>query len=334
MKILITGGAGYIGSHTVLEALRKGYEVAVIDNLERGYLEAVKRVEKLSGSKVAFFKADLRNIEEIEKVFEEVMPETVIHFAAYKSVGEGQKEPEKYWKNNVEATENLLKVMVKYKTKRIIFSSSAAVYGMSKDLPITEESEKNPISVYGETKLEMEKLVQKYAKEYGFEAIAFRYFNAVGADESGEIGEDPSASTNLLPLVLQTLAGKRAEVLLFGNQFSTEDGTQERDYIHVSDLAEAHILACEVELPKGELLSLNLSTGIRTSCKKVFDIAEEVSGKKLNYRVVEPRDGDPEVLYATGEKARNLLKWQAKRDIRKSIEDQWKWTAGNMEGYG
>ena len=333
MKIFITGGAGYIGSHTALEALKQNHDVIIFDSLERGYKEAVERVENLSGKKVNFIQGDLRKEEEINNALESTKPDVVIHFAAYKSVGEGQKEPQKYIENNVHATEILVQAMVRNNIKRIIFSSSAAVYGINKDLPITEDSPKNPISVYGQTKLDMEKLILKYAKEHNLEAVSFRYFNAVGADESGQIGEDPRYSTNLLPLVMQTLSGKREKVMLFGNKFSTKDGSQERDYIHVSDLADAHIKAAEISIPKGEMIILNLSTGERTSCLEVFNISEEVSGKKLNYEITEPRDGDPEVLYADNAKAKQILNWEPKRNIRKSIEDQWKWTIQNPNGY-
>jgi UDP-glucose 4-epimerase len=333
MKLFITGGAGYIGSHTVLQALRSNHEVIVFDSLERGYKESLDRVEKLSGKNIQFIKGDIRNYEEIENVLKLTKPDAVIHFAAYKSVGEGEKEPEKYIENNVRATENLLKAMVNNKVPKIIFSSSAAVYGNSTDLPITESSKTNPISVYGQTKLDMEHLVEKYAKEFGLEAISFRYFNAVGADESGEIGEDPRSSTNLVPLVMQTLIGKREKVMLFGNKFSTKDGSQERDYIHVSDLAEAHILAAEKEFNEGEMLVINLSTGKTTTCLEVFNISEEESGKKLNYEVTEPRAGDPEILFATNEFAKEKLGWSPTREIRTSIKNQWKWTSQNPEGY-
>lgn len=335
MKLFITGGSGYIGSHTALAALRNNHEVIIFDSFERGYHEAVERVEKLSGRKILIIEGDLRNQNDIDSALSQTMPDCVIHFAAYKSVGEGQKEPEKYIENNVGATENLLKAMVKFGVKKIIFSSSAATYGNIKpeDLPVTEETPTNPISVYGETKLEMEKLVEKYSKEYNLNSIAFRYFNAVGADESGMIGEDPRSSTNLLPLVLQTLIGKREEVLLFGDKFDTSDGSQERDYIHVSDLADAHIKASTLEFEPGKMVILNLSTGMKTSCLQLFKIAEEVSGKNLNYKVVEPREGDPEVVYADSSKAQKFLNWFPERDIRKSIEDQWRWTVQNPDGY-
>lgn len=333
MRLFITGGAGYIGSHTALAALRKDYEVIVFDSLERGYKEAIDRIEKLSGKKIIFIQGDLRQRNDIDNALQQTKPDVVIHFAAYKSVGEGQKEPEKYFENNVRATEILVESMIQHNIKRIIFSSSAAVYGINKDLPITEKSPTNPISVYGKTKLQMEKLITKYAQEHQLEAVSFRYFNAVGADESGEIGEDPRSSTNLVPLVMQTLIGKRDKVMLFGNKFNTADGTQERDYIHVSDLADAHIKAVEIPINPGNMLILNLSTGKRTSCLEIFRLSEEISRKKLNYEVVEPREGDPEVLYADNSQAKEILGWEPKRNIRKSIEDQWKWTVKNPDGY-
>lgn len=333
MKIFITGGAGYIGSHTVLEALNKNHEVIVFDSFERGYHEPLRRIQNMTGKTLLEIKGDLRNINEIRKALNDTKPDCVIHFAAYKSVGEGEKEPQKYKENNVDATRNLLDAMVEAGVKKIIFSSSAATYGTTKELPITEDSPQNPISVYGRNKLDMEYLVEEYAKKHNMQAVAFRYFNAVGADESGEIGEDPRSSTNLVPLVMQTLTGKRAEVLLFGDKFNTEDGSQERDYIHVSDLADAHIKVAEKDLEVGALLKLNLSTGERTSCLKVFSLAEKISGRKLNYRVVEPRQGDPEVLYADSSKAQSILSWMPIRNIEKSIEDQWNWSVKNPDGY-
>lgn len=333
MKIFITGGAGYIGSHTVLAALRSNHEVVVFDSLERGYKEALERVEKLSGKKIKLIQGDLRKKDEIDNALKSEKPECVIHFAAYKSVGEAQKDPQKYIENNVEATRNLLEAMVANNVKKIIFSSSAAVYGNSKDLPITEESMTGPIGVYGQTKLDMEVLVREYTEKYNLESVSFRYFNAVGADESGEIGEDPRSSTNLLPLVVQTLIGRREKISLFGDKFNTKDGSQERDYIHVSDLAIAHILAAEKNIEPGHMVVLNLSTGKTTSCLEVFHLAEEISGRKLNYEIVDPREGDPEVLYANNQKAKEFLNWEPTRDIRKSIEDQWKWTTQNPDGY-
>ncbi len=307
MNIFITGGAGYIGSHTVLEALRRNHRVFVFDSLERGYREAIDRVQNLANRQIIFIQGDLRNREDIADALKDTKPEIVIHFAAYKSVGEGEKEPEKYYKNNVEATIILLEEMIKNKINKIIFSSSAATDGIVDQMPITEQSPTNPISVYGKTKLEMEKMIDNFTKKYGLESVAFRYFNAVGADESGEIGEDPRHTTNLIPLVMHTLVGKREKVYLFGDKFDTADGTQERDYIHVSDLATAHLDAAEKSFNRGEMMILNLSTGQKTSCLEIFRLAQEISGKTLDYEVVGPRQGDPVTLYADNSKARSIL---------------------------
>jgi UDP-glucose 4-epimerase len=332
--IFITGAAGYIGSHTLLEILQStDYQVIAVDSLERGYIEAIKRVEILAGRKCIFEQGDLKDLAFVNKVIETYKPEIIIHFAAYKSVSEGEQFPEKYYENNVTATENLLKAMVKHDCKKIVFSSSAAVYAIDQALPHTEDSTLGPINIYGQTKLEMEQLIERYCKQYGLRAFAFRYFNAVGADVSGEIGEDPENSTNLLPLVLQTLVGNREKVLLFGDQFNTADGTQERDYIHVTDLATAHLKAVQVELQPGDFVALNVSTGIPTSCKTLFELAEKVSGKHLKYEVTPPRKGDPERLFASNDRAKELLNWNPTRTIAVSIKDQWNWVQKNPNGY-
>lgn len=329
-KILVTGGAGYIGSQTVLLFLQSGYQVCVVDTLERGYLEAIKRVEKLSGKKITFEQLDISDKQKLNKVLKSFNPDAVLHFASYKSVGESEQYPEKYFDNNVGGFKVLIELMVQNGIKSLIFSSTAAVYGDGV-IPLTENSPVNPVSVYGQTKLDMEKIAAEYV-EKGVNTVAFRYFNAVGADDSGEIGEDPSRSTNLLPLVLQTLIGKREEVLLFGNQFSTKDKTQERDYIHTKDLANAHLMA--IEKPISGFEAVNLSTGVATSCMQVFNLAEKISGSKLNYRIVGPRAGDPEILCASNAKAKRLFGWTPEYLIDQSIKDQWNWTVKNPDGYG
>jgi|688.fasta_scaffold42471_5 UDP-glucose 4-epimerase len=332
-KILVTGGAGYIGSHTVLELLKLGYEVIVVDSLERGYLEAIDRVKKLSGESLTFVKGDLKIPEFSQKLLSVHKPDAVIHFAAYKSVEEGERDPDSYFKNNVTATEYLLQSMVDNNVKKIIFSSSAAVYGQTEILPITEEVIPKPINVYGQTKLQMEELINEYTIKFQMKSLAFRYFNAVGADESGQIGEDPRNCTNLIPIVMHTLSGKRKEVFLFGDRFKTKDGSQERDYIHVSDLATAHVKSLSSNLIAGKMEIINLSTENSTSCKDIFKIAEDISGKKLNFTVQNPRKGDPEIVYASKKKSSKFLNWEPTRNIEKSIKDQWNWTMLNPNGY-
>ncbi len=328
-KILVTGGAGYIGSITLVELLNHGYEVCVVDTLERGYMQALDRVKKVTGKDFGFEKLDVRDKEGMRSVFEKFKPDGVIHFASYKSVGEADREPDKYFDNNVGGLKTILELMAEFGVRQLIFSSTAAVYGNG-EVPITEESPKNPMNAYGQSKLQMEELASEYVSK-GVSTVALRYFNAVGAYPTGELGEDPSRSTNLLPLVMQTLVGRREKVLLFGDNFKTEDGSQERDYIDIYDLALGHIKALEKNI-KG-FTPINLSTGKATSCLEIFKLAEDVAEKKLNYSVVEPRPGDPEVLYASNKKAETLLGWVPKKTVRDSIVDQWNWTKKNPDGY-
>lgn len=328
-KILVTGGAGYIGSITLVELLKNDYEVCVVDTLERGYMQALDRVKKITGKDFTFEKLDVRDKEKMKLVFEKFEPDSVIHFASYKSVGEADREPDKYFDNNVGGFKSVLELMVEFGVGQLIFSSTAAVYGNG-SLPISEDSPKNPMNAYGQSKLQMEELANEYVSK-GISTVALRYFNAVGAYPTGELGEDPSRSTNLLPLVMQTLVGRREEVLLFGNNFNTNDRSQERDYIDVYDLAMGHLMALEKDI-KG-FTAINLSTGKATSCLEIFKLSEEVSKKKLNYRVVDPRAGDPEVLYASNKKAEMLLGWVPKKSVRDSIVDQWNWTEKNPDGF-
>ena len=328
-KILVTGGAGYIGSITLVELLNDGYDVCVVDTLERGYLQALNRVKKITGKDFDFEQLDVRDKAGMTKVFEKFKPEAVVHFASYKSVGEADREPDKYFDNNVGGLKSLLELMEEFGVSQLIFSSTAAVYGNGA-VPITEDSPKNPMNAYGQSKLQMEELANEYIIK-GISTVALRYFNAVGAYPTGELGEDPSRSTNLLPLVMQTLVGRREEVLLFGDNFNTTDGSQERDYIDVHDLAMGHLMALEKNIEG--FTAINLSTGKSTSCLEIFKLAEEVSGKKLNYRVVEPRAGDPEVLFASNKKAEMLLGWVPEKSVKDSIVNQWNWTEKNPDGF-
>lgn len=333
MSILITGGAGYIGSHTILNALQQNQEIVVVDSLERGYKNSLDRIKEITNQAVLFHQADLRDYDSLHSIINEYKLEAAIHFAAYKSVAESEQIPQKYYENNVGGTENLLKCLVTHNVERIIFSSTAAVYDPSQNLPFDENTPTGPINAYEKSKLQAESIIIKYAQTYGLQALAFRYFNVVGAEESGRMGEDPRSCTNLVPLVMQTLLGKREEVLLFGNNFNTEDGSQERDYINVQDLADAHIKALTTQLTPGNMEIINLSTGTPTSCLKIFQLAQEISGRKLTYRVVEPRAGDPEKVYSRNEKAKQRLSWSPQKDINASIESQWKWTINNRDGY-
>lgn len=335
-RVVVTGGAGYIGSHIVIELLKSNYDVIVIDSLERGYKDAIKRTEILSGKKVKFIEVDLKDRGKIHEAFKALNDVSyVIHLAAYKNVGEGEKLPVKYWENNVLATRNLLEEIKEKKIKRIIFSSSCTVYGIPQKLPLDEDCPTIPISVYGKTKLQAEQLIDFYSQEFGIEAISLRYFNAVGCHESGWIGEDSKKSGifMLVPAVLDCAIGKRNKVYLFGNNFSTKDGTQERDYVDVNDLAVAHRLSLEYKLSKNRMEVFNLSTGKPTSCLEIFKICESVTGKKINIEVTEPRQGDPLVLFAKSVRAKEKLGWSPTVSLETSIRNQWKWVIMNPNGY-
>lgn len=333
-RILVTGGAGYIGSHTALQLIEEGYEVVVLDNLERGFEEAVRRVEKLTGKKTEFRKADLRNPYEIREVVKEFEFYAVIHFAAYKDVGEADKDPEKFYENNVIGTFNLLKCMREFEVNKIVFSSTSAVYGNSKELPLTEESPIQPLNAYGRSKSAIEWMMDDYYKSFKFNSARLRYFNAAGAHPSGKIGEDPSYCGNVLPMIMQTLVGEREKFLLFGDQFETKDGTQERDYIHVMDLATAHIAALrKLDEEEGSYV-YNLGTGKPTSVRTLIDLCQKEAGRELNFEVTNPRPGDPLVVYCDPQKANDELNWRAQYKVEEIVRDQWRWVYENPQGFG
>ncbi len=333
-KIIVTGGAGYIGSHTVLGLLEAGHEVVVIDNLERGYEESITRVEAITGKKVDLQKMSLANVVGINQLLAKYSDATcVVHFAAYKNVGEAEKNPDIYFGNNVIGSLNLLNAMKLNGIKSIVFSSTSAVYGDSLILPMHEGLPIQPKNAYGQSKAAVEWMIQDYIRAYGMSGIALRYFNAAGAHESGQIGEDPRLSGNVIPLIMQTLVGKREEFVLYGDKFPTQDGTQERDYIHVMDLASGHLAAVERLATIEGYGVYNLGTGIAVSNKKLIEISENVSGNKLNYRSDKPREGDPVITVSDPSHAWKDLQWKAKYDIDKIIEDQWRWVKLNPNGY-
>lgn len=335
--ILVTGGAGYIGSHTVLQLLEDGYEVVVLDNLERGYEEALRRVEEISGMKVKLVKADLRDIEAIRKAFKDLADgsgiDAVIHFAAYKDVGEADKDPEKFYENNVIGSWNLLKCMREFEINKVVFSSTSAVYGDAEELPITEKSSLQPKNAYGHSKVSIEWMLDDYANSFGLSSVRLRYMNAAGAHPSGRMGEDPKYCGNLLPMIMQTLVGEREKFLMFGDSFKTEDGSQERDYVHVMDLATAHVAALnKLNEDQGSFV-YNVGTGKSSSVKVLMDLCEKEANKKLNYEVVDPRPGDPLVVYCDPKKANEELGWKTKFGIEDIVKDQWNWMVKNPKGY-
>ncbi|QED48233.1 UDP-glucose 4-epimerase GalE [Cytobacillus dafuensis] len=326
MAILVTGGAGYIGSHTVYFLLKQGLEVIVIDNLQTGHLKAVHPNAK-------FYEGDIRSPKFLEDVFSKERIEAVFHFAASSLVGESIKEPLKYYDTNVCGTLNLLESMGRFGINFLVFSSSAAVYGKAKVLPIIESSPLHPTNPYGETKLAMERMIKWWGNAYGTHYVSLRYFNAAGAMGTGDIGEDHTPETHLIPIVLQTALGKRDSVTIFGDNFSTKDGTCIRDYIHVEDLAEAHLLALNYLQHGGENNVFNLGSKIGYSVREVIKTAVEVTGENIHVIIGERRKGDPAELVASSEKAEKILGWKPKKMMNQIIKDAWEWHQRYPEGY-
>ena len=315
--ILVMGGAGYIGSHTVKHLLDNGYEVVVADNLIYGHRQAVDERAK-------FVCADLMDKDSLDNIFKDNQIEAVVHFAAFAYVGESVENPEKYYYNNVVGTLNLLRAMLMHGVKKIVFSSSCATYGEPKYTPIDEQHPQNPINPYGRTKLMIEQIFADYRKAYGLQYIALRYFNAAGCSADGLIGESHNPETHLIPLVLKAIKGERKEIKVFGTDYDTPDGTCIRDYIHVEDLALAHRLA--VEKLNSYCGCINLGTGKGTSVKEIIAAAETVSGKKCPIEYVERRAGDPAKLFANNAKAKEILGWQPRyTDIKDIIQTAWNW---------
>ena len=333
-KILVTGGAGFIGSHTVLELLNKNYEVVVVDNFSNSSFESIRRVQKITGKTVTFYETDIRDRAAMEKIFAEHKFDAVIHFAAFKAVGESCRMPLKYYENNISGTVSLLQIMEKYNVKKIIFSSSATVYGDPERLPLDENCRLSTTNPYGSTKLMMENImqdVQKADKEWNI--ILLRYFNPVGAHESGLIGEDPKGiPNNLMPYVAQVASGKLQCINVFGNDYDTPDGTGVRDYIHVVDLALGHIAAIE-HCNEAGVHIYNLGTGHGYSVLDMIHAFEKACGKELPYKMCERRPGDVAACYACPDKAKKELKWEAKFGIEEMCASQWKWQSGNPRGY-
>jgi UDP-glucose 4-epimerase len=326
MRILVTGGAGYIGSHAVRLFLERGHDVWVYDNLSMGHRAAVP-AERLIA-------ADLCETQRLDHALMLHRIEAVVHFAAFAFVGESVTNPAKYYQNNLVNTLNLFDALRRHKIGRIVFSSTCATYGVPEIVPITEEEKQKPINPYGNTKLAVEHALADYAAAYGWGFAALRYFNAAGAAPDGSIGEDHDPETHLIPLVLQTALGQRSAIEVFGTDYPTPDGTCVRDYIHVDDLADAHLLALEALAP-GKQLRYNLGTGRGYSVREVIRAAEEVTGKKVGVREGPRRAGDPPVLVAASEKVQRELGWRPKyTDLRSVVETAWKWHKAHPKGYG
>ncbi len=336
MKLLITGGAGYIGSHTCVELLTAGHEVVVVDNLYNSSEVAVSRVEQITGKHVTFYKADILDEEGLSAIFEAERPQAVIHFAALKAVGESVAKPLEYYTNNITGTLTLLRVMRAHDVRSIVFSSSATVYGDPATVPIREDFPLSATNPYGQTKLMNEQILRDlYRSDSTWKIALLRYFNPVGAHKSGLIGEDPSGiPNNLTPYITQVAMGKRECLSVFGNDYDTPDGTGVRDYIHVVDLARGHVAAVEkLASMDGGVLTLNLGTGRGCSVLEMVHMFEEVSGKKIPYKIVARRPGDIATCYADPSLAEKTLGWKAVRGLREMCEDSWRWQSQNPNGY-
>ena len=335
MKILVTGGAGYIGSHTCVELLNAGYEVVVVDNLANSKMESLRRVEEITGKKLKFYQVDLLDQEKLSGVFEENKIDAVIHFAGLKAVGESVRLPLQYYHNNITGTLILCEVMQKYEVKKLVFSSSATVYGMNNASPLTEDLPLSTTNPYGSTKMMIENILRDLYAAYKDWSIALlRYFNPIGAHESGNIGEDPNGiPNNLMPYITQVAVGKLENLTVYGDDYDTPDGTGVRDYIHVVDLAKGHIKALEkIEIDTG-IDAYNLGTGIGYSVLDVVNSFEKATGHKIPYTISDRRPGDIATCFADASKALNELDWKVEYSLEEMCRDSWKWQVNNPKGY-
>ncbi len=335
MNILVTGGAGYIGTHTIIELYKNNHTVVVVDNLSNSSQESLTRVEKITGTKIPFYQIDVCDNAAMDKVFSENSFDAVIHFAGLKAVGESIKKPIEYYQNNIGSTLSLVNVMNKYGVKKLVFSSSATVYGEPSELPLKETSQigvgiTNP---YGRTKYMIEEILRDLSvSDKTFEITLLRYFNPIGAHESGMIGEDPNdIPNNLMPYIAQVAVGKLEKVNVYGNDYDTPDGTGVRDYIHVVDLARGHVAALQRIKPGCDVF--NLGTGNGVSVLQLIAAFGKAAGKEIPYQIVARRDGDTASCYASAEKAERELGWKAEKTIGDACADSWRWQSNNPEGY-
>ena len=325
--ILVTGGAGYIGSHCVFRLLRDGKDVVIFDSLELGHKEIVDRLSGADtpGKVIGFVQGDLKNLDDIKSVFEKYDIDAVVHFAAYSQVAESMREPQKYYYNNVYGTLNLLNAMLSADVKRIVFSSTAATYGEPEYVPIDEGHPQKPINPYGNSKLMIERIMDDYDRAYGLRSVRLRYFNVVGADSSGLIGEWHEPETHLVPNILKSKLGEGKEFSMFGTDYPTRDGTCVRDYIDVSDLIDAHILALDYLMKGGATDYFNLGTNDGSTVREVFSVCEDVVGSSIPLKECPRRPGDPATLIADNEKAKRVLGWNPKHTLKDSVTSAWDW---------
>jgi len=335
MTILVTGGAGYIGSHTVVELLNSGQEVIIVDNLVNSSIEALHRVESITGKSVTFYEGDVLNKALLQKVFSDHPIHSVIHFAGLKAVGESVAQPLKYYENNVTGTLVLCEVMAANNVKNLVFSSSATVYGDPASLPITEDFPTGATNPYGQSKLMVEHILKDlHQADPSWNIARLRYFNPVGAHASGRIGEDPNdIPNNLMPFIAQVAVGKRKKLSVFGDDYDTHDGTGVRDYIHVVDLAIGHLRALEKLNTQPGLVTYNLGTGLGYSVLDMIKAFEKACGKPIPYQIVERRPGDIAACYSAPQKAKTELGWQATHTLEDMAKSSWKWQSTNPNGY-
>ena len=327
MRLLVLGGAGYIGSHTAVELLDRGHEVVIADNLITGYKQAVPK-------EAVFYQGDIRDYNFLNNLFKKEKIDAVIHFAAFSLVGESVTNPLKYYENNLYGTKVLLQAMIDNNVDKIVFSSTAATYGEPENIPILEDDRTCPTNPYGETKLAMEKMMKWSANAYQLRYVSLRYFNACGAHKSGKLGEAHNPESHLIPLVLQVPNGKRESVSIYGTDYDTPDGTCIRDYIHVTDLAKAHILAVEYLMKGGESNVFNLGNGVGYSVREVIETARRVTGHPIPAVEIPRRAGDPARLVASGEKAREILGWKPEiTELEDIIRSAWAWHLSHPNGY-
>ena len=318
MAVLVTGGAGYIGSHVVRKLIEKKHKVIVFDNLSRGHIESLPR-------ETAFEKVDLLNFDELKSSIQKYDFTSVIHFAAFAYVGESMENPMMYYENNVKGSLNLISAVKEKGVKNFVFSSTCSVYGNPAQIPMSEEIPINPINPYAKTKLIIENILSDFDYAYGMKYAALRYFNAAGDDDSGEIGESHQPEPHLIPLVMQTALGSRDKIYVYGNDYPTKDGTCIRDYIHVNDLADAHIKALEYLEEGGKSNVINLGTGTGYSVMEIIEKSREITGMDINAEIISRRPGDPAVLVADNKKAKEILGWHPEYDLTKILKTAWRW---------
>lgn len=325
MKVLVSGGAGYIGSHTVRELLARGHQVVVLDTLELGNKQSLLGAPLIQG--------DTADGALLDKIFNEEKPDAVMHFAAYKAPGESMSQPAKYFRNNVSGTLSLLEAMLRHDCRYFVFSSSCAVFGTPKDLPVTEDAPFGPESVYGETKLMVETMLRWFDKTTNLRSVSLRYFNASGASLDNKIGEDWTVTGNLVPLVMKAAVGKAEAVNVFGTDYPTKDGTAIRDYIHVADLAVAHVKAIEHVAETNKSTDYNLGTGVGSTVKEVVDAAKRISGVDFKVNLAPRRPGDPIAIWADSSKAQRELDWKPQYGLEEIISTAWRWHSTHPNGY-